>query len=111
MENQTKTRATISECFKGYKNALKEFGKKLFIDNDETNITNVEEIPGLETYTSEEDIKMIKKMNSYREKIKNIGSNLDKQSNDQNSRPRNMKYRIAQSKQKEQKMQIELEGK
>ena len=65
----------------------------------------------METYTSEEDIKMIKKMNSYREKIKNIGSNLDKQSNDQNSRPRNMKYRIAQSKQKEQKMQIELEGK
>ena len=95
MNDQTKTRTTLIECFKGLKKALKDSGI-IFTNIDETNITSVSEVPGLETYTSEEDIKLIKKMDSMREKIRMSKKSVEEQIENPSTRRKNMKFKVVQ---------------
>lgn len=87
MKDQTKTRTTLLDCFIGLKDAFKDVGT-MFTNNEETSINSVEDIPGLETYTSEEDIKLIKKMESMRNKIRTAKTSMEKQKEIPDARPK-----------------------
>lgn len=87
MKDQTKTRTTLLDCFIGLKDAFKDVGE-MFTNKEETNITSVDEIPGLETFTSEEDIKLIKRMDSMRERIRTAKTSIEKQKETPGIRPK-----------------------
>ena len=95
MKAQTKNRTTLIESFIGLKDAFKD-AMTMFTNNEETNITSVDEIPDIETYTSEDDIKLIKQMDSMREKIRMASRKLDKQIQEPSSRPKNIKAKVVQ---------------
>ena len=69
MNTQTKTRTTFIDVIKGLSKAVKEWGT-MFTEKEEQNITCVDDIPGIETYTGEDDIKLIRRMDSLRTKIR-----------------------------------------
>ena len=107
-QSQTKTRTTMLESLKNMKNALKETMHSVFIDNEESETINrVEDIPSLDTYTSEDDIQIIKKMEKLQKqielkenKIKSAKNNLGKQINNPTLRPQ-IRAKVVQSEKEE----------
>ena len=96
MKDQPKTRISLIDCFRYLKDALKDVGKNISADNEDINITSVDEIPGLETYTSEEDKKLIRKMDNMREKLKTATKSVNQQIENPASRRKNARYKVIQ---------------
>ena len=103
MKDQTKTRTTLLDCFIGLKNAFKDVGT-MFTNNEETTITSVDDIPGLETYTSEEDIKLIKRMESMREKIHAANTRIEKRKETPTIKSKSIKSKVVQREQETERI-------